>query len=108
MKEPTMTDPEREHFLGRIRELEHSRGRWRLTALVLGALLLLPVICGGLVGVVWAPRLERQRAEEAERARYFEIVRDTEQELLNAESERHDAERQQAEQGKEEARKDKE
>ena len=100
-----MTDPEREHFLGRIRDLERSRGRWRLTALVLGALLLLPVVCGGLVGVVWAPRLERQRAEEAERVHYFEIVRDADQALLKAESERHEAERQRAD---EEPRKDKE
>jgi hypothetical protein len=69
-----MTDPEREHFVRQIRDLERSRGRWRLAALVLAAVLALPVVLGGLLGVALVPRLELQRAQtdrvllEAERA----------------------------------------
>jgi hypothetical protein len=57
------------------RDLERSRGRWRLAALVLAAVLALPVVLGGLLGVALMPRLEWQRARaerdlfEAERAR---------------------------------------
>jgi hypothetical protein len=57
-----MTDPEREHLLGRIADLEGRLRRWRLTSLVLLGLLLLPVVLGGLLGVAWVPRLERERA----------------------------------------------
>ena len=65
-----MTDPEREHFIHEIRDLERSRGRWRLAALVLAAVLALPVVLGGLFGVAFLPRLQADRAVlEAERAR---------------------------------------
>jgi hypothetical protein len=65
-----MTDPERNHLLGRISELEGRLRRWRLACLVLLGLLLLPIVLGGLLGVTWVPRLERQRAMlEAERER---------------------------------------
>jgi hypothetical protein len=69
-----MTEPEREHFVRQLRDLERSRGRWRLTAFVLAAVLALPVVLGGLLGVAILPRLEWQRARaerdvlEAERA----------------------------------------
>jgi hypothetical protein len=66
-----MTDPEREYFVQRIRDLEHSRGRWRLACLALLGVLLLPVVLGGLLGIAWVPRLERERARrEAEQALY--------------------------------------
>jgi hypothetical protein len=62
-----MTNPEREHFLRQIRDLERRLRRWRLACLVLLGLLLLPIVLGGLLGVAWVPRLERQRrAAEAE------------------------------------------
>jgi hypothetical protein len=65
-----MTDPEREHFIRQLRDLERSRGRWRLTALVLAAVLALPVVLGGLLGVAVLPRLQADRALlEAERER---------------------------------------
>jgi hypothetical protein len=65
-----MTDPERDHLLGRISDLERRLRRWRLTSLVLLGLLLLPVVLGGLLGVWWVPRLERERARlEAQRRR---------------------------------------
>jgi hypothetical protein len=52
------------------RDLERSRGRWRLAALVLAAVLALPVVLGGLFGVAFLPRLQADRAVlEAERAR---------------------------------------
>jgi GAF domain-containing protein len=58
-----MTDPERDHFIRHIRDLERSRGRWRLAALVLGGALLLPVVaCGGLV-IVLGPAWQLQRRE---------------------------------------------
>jgi hypothetical protein len=59
-----MTDPERDHLLGRIAALERRLRRWRLACLALLGLLLLPVVLGGLLGVWWAPRLERERAAE--------------------------------------------
>ena len=62
-----MTDPEREHFVRHIRDLERRLRRWRLACLVLLGLLLLPVVLGGLLGVWWVPRLERERAAERER-----------------------------------------
>jgi hypothetical protein len=68
-------DPERDHFVRQIRDLGRSRSRWRLAALVLAAVLALPVVLGGLLGVALVPRLELQRARaerdvlEAERAR---------------------------------------
>jgi hypothetical protein len=64
-----MTDPERDHLVGRITDLERRLRRWRLTSLVLLGLLLLPVVLGGLLGVWWAPRLERERAAALDRER---------------------------------------
>jgi hypothetical protein len=61
-----MTDPEREHFVRQIRDLEGPLRRWRVACLALLGLLLLPVVLGGLLGVWWVPRLERQRARAAE------------------------------------------
>jgi hypothetical protein len=61
-----MTDPERDHLLDRIADLERRLRWWRLTSLVLLGLLLLPVVLGGLLGVAWVPRLERERARAAE------------------------------------------
>jgi hypothetical protein len=56
-----MTDPDREHFVRQLRDLERSRGRWRLAALVLAAVLALPVVLGGLLGVAFLPLRERER-----------------------------------------------
>jgi hypothetical protein len=68
-----MTDPEREHFVRQLRDLERSRGRWRLAALALAAVLALPVVLGGLLGVAFLPRLQGERALlEAERDRAVE------------------------------------
>jgi hypothetical protein len=92
-----MTDPEREHFLARIRELEHSRARWRRIALLLGGVLLLPVVCGGLLGIAWVPRLERERAVlEAEMDRVMAAEREANEARLQAEQARAEAEQQRA------------
>jgi hypothetical protein len=65
-----LTDPEREHFVRQIHDLERRLRRWRLTCLALLGLLLLPVVLGGLLGVAWVPRWEQERALlEAERER---------------------------------------
>jgi hypothetical protein len=64
-----MTDPEREHLVRQICDLERRLRRWRLTSLVLLGLLLLPVVLGGLLGVWWVPRLERERAAALDRER---------------------------------------
>jgi hypothetical protein len=63
-----MTDPERDHLLERILDLERSRGRWRLGALVLAVILCLPIGLGSLLGLAWLPGLQRDRmrAMEAE------------------------------------------
>jgi hypothetical protein len=92
-----MTDPERDHLLARIRELERSRARWRSAAFVLGAAVLFPVVCGGLLGIAWVPRLERQRAViEAEMDRAMAAEREAAEARLQAEKARDDAERQRA------------
>ena len=59
-----MTDPERDHFVREIRDLQRRLHRWRLACLVLLTLLVLPVVLGGLLGVARVPLLERQRAAE--------------------------------------------
>jgi hypothetical protein len=92
-----MTDPEREHFVQRIKDLEDSRGRWRVACLAMLGLLLLPVVCGGLLGVAWVPRLERERAvlrAEMEQAREAELRARlvAEEALQQAERERVEAE----------------
>jgi hypothetical protein len=85
-----VTDPERDHFVRRLRDLERSRGRWRLAALALACLLALPVVCGGIAGLWWVPRLrlERERMEvdramleELERERTEKVIREVEQHL---------------------------
>jgi hypothetical protein len=47
-----------------------------VACLALLGILLLPVVCGGLLGVAWVPRLERERAilrAEIEEARAAEL-----------------------------------
>jgi hypothetical protein len=70
-----MTDPEREHFIHEIRDLKRSRSRWRLAALVLAAVLALPAVLGGLLGVAFLPLREQERERiplEVEQARALE------------------------------------
>jgi hypothetical protein len=67
-----MTDPERDHFVRQLCDLERRLRRWQVACLALLGLLLLPVVLGGLLGVWWVPRLERERTyrhaiQEAER-----------------------------------------
>src|SRR5690242_6231902 len=65
-----MTDPERDHFVRQLHDLERRLRRWQLACLALLGLLLLPVVLGGLLGLAWVPRLERERAMlDAERDR---------------------------------------
>jgi hypothetical protein len=61
-----MTDPEREHLRDTIAQLERSRGRWRLATLILAAVLVMPVLLGGLLGVALLPGLQVQRARALE------------------------------------------
>jgi hypothetical protein len=88
------------------RALERSRGRWRLTALVLAAVLALPVVLGGLLGVALVPRLEWQRARadrarleaerdraEAERARALAAEAEAARQRAQAEAARQQAEK---------------
>jgi hypothetical protein len=69
-----MTDPEREHFVRQIHDLERRLRRWRLACLALLGLLLLPVVLGGLLGVWWMPRLERERAARLEMDRATDLL----------------------------------
>src|SRR5262245_36952176 len=97
-----MTDPERDHLLARIADLERRLRRWRLSSLVLLGLLLLPVVLGGLLGVWWVPRLGRERAmleagrgravraemeAVAQRARTEHLLQQTERPRAQAEGE---------------------
>ena len=88
-----MTDPEREHFVRQLHDLERRLRRWRLACLLLLGLLLLPVVLGGLLGVWWVPRLERQQAArlEAERERerldYYQRIMEAERQSALAEEE---------------------
>jgi hypothetical protein len=57
-----MTDPEREHFVRQIRDLERRLRRSRLVIVVLAVLLLMPLAGGGLLAVVLPVRVARERA----------------------------------------------
>jgi hypothetical protein len=73
-----MTDPERDYFVREIRDLQRRLYRWRLACLVLLGLLLLPVVLGGLLGVWWVPRLERERAARLETERDRDLLQQLE------------------------------
>jgi hypothetical protein len=64
-----MTDPEREHFARRVHDLENRLRRWQLIAFVLAALLLVPVVGVGLLGVIAVPRMQRERARAMQEER---------------------------------------
>jgi mannose/fructose/N-acetylgalactosamine-specific phosphotransferase system component IIC len=85
-----MTDPEREHFAHQVHDLERRLRRWQLISFVLAALLLVPVVGVGLLGVIVVPRMAR-----AERARAMEMeMRAAEAEArAQAEKARHEAEK---------------
>ena len=93
-----MTDAERDHFLRQLRDLERRLRRWRRACLALLGLLLLPVVLGGLLGVWWVPRLERERADRLQMEHEREWVQqDTFQRMMEVEREaRQEAERQKA------------
>jgi triphosphoribosyl-dephospho-CoA synthetase len=86
-----MTDPEREHFLRQIHDLQRRSRRWRLACLVMLGVLLLPVVLGGLLGVTWVPRLERERAarldaeREREQLEYYQRILEAERQMRQAE-----------------------
>jgi hypothetical protein len=99
-EELTMTDPERDHFVQEMRGLHRRLRVWRLACLVLLWLLMLPVVLGGLLGVWWVPRLERERAEQIKLQVYMESVRATEEALQQADRQRAEEEaRRRAQQG---------
>jgi hypothetical protein len=90
-----MTDPEREHFVRQIHDLERRLRRWRLTSLVLFGLLLLPVVLGGLLGVWWVPRLERERDMlQVERQRAMQAEMEARSQRDRAEQLLHEVEHQ--------------
>jgi hypothetical protein len=93
----SLTDPERDHLLGRIADLEQRLRWWRLTSLALLGLLVLPVVLGGLLGMWWTPRLERERAMlEAERERAVRAEMEAVSQRDRAERALIEAERQRA------------
>jgi hypothetical protein len=99
-----MTDPEREHFVRQMRDLQRRLRRWRLACVELLGLLLLPVVLGGLLGVWWVPRLESERAHiQAEQVLYQAEVKRARaaesQARLAAEEARQQAERERPEEG---------
>ena len=67
-----MTDPERDHLLRQVRELEAGVRRWKVFAAGLAVCLALLVAVGGLSGIFFAGRAavareQELRAVEAER-----------------------------------------
>jgi flagellar biosynthesis component FlhA len=91
-----VTDPEREHFVQQIQVLERRLRRSRLVIVVLAALLLMPLVGVGLLGLAVPVFMARERAavmaaeEQAERARAdAEAARQKER----AERERQEAEK---------------
>jgi hypothetical protein len=101
-----MTDPEREHFVRQIHNLEGRLRRLRLACLALLGLLLLPVVLGGLLGVWWTPRLEAERAARLEAERERER-RDYFQRILEVERQRAQADEGARRQAQQEPREDK-
>jgi hypothetical protein len=102
-----MTDPEHDHFIRHIRDLERSRGRWRLAAILLALLLVVPLL--GLVGVgIWVGpswQLERHRLQE-ERDRAMQAQVEAQAQQQRAERALQQAE-QKAEAARQQADKDK-
>jgi hypothetical protein len=80
-----MHDSDRDQLLHRIHTLERSRGRWRLVALGLTAILALGLLGGGF-GLALTARVQmaRARAEEARAVAEAEKQR-TESQRLQAE-----------------------
>jgi hypothetical protein len=104
-----MTDPERDHLLRRIHELEARLQRWRLTSLGLLVLLVLPILVCGLLGIIHLPNLERERAMlEAERDRAIMAERAAEAEaaarLVAEQRAQQEAQKRRVEQDREEPR----
>jgi hypothetical protein len=92
-----MTDPEREHFARQVADLEGRLRRWQLISFVLAAFLLVPIVGGGLLGVLVFPRMqaERYRAAEMEMRARMEAER-AEEALREAEEARKQAEEKRA------------
>jgi nitrate reductase NapE component len=61
-----MTDPEREHFARQVHDLEARLRRWQLISFILAALLLVPIVGVGLLGVIVVPRMQVERARAVE------------------------------------------
>jgi hypothetical protein len=61
-----MTDPERDHFVRETEDLRRSLRRSYVLSAVLAALLIVPLLGGGLLAVLHGVQL--QRAVQAERA----------------------------------------
>jgi hypothetical protein len=59
-----MDELEADYLRGRVRELEHSRARWRAAALLLAGVLGLAVAVGAAGGAVLGLARARQQAEE--------------------------------------------
>jgi Tfp pilus assembly protein PilO len=69
-----MIDPEREHLLRQIHDLERSRGRWRLTALLAAIILGLPLAFGGAGWLFLMRELQQQRTRtQVERDRLEQL-----------------------------------
>ncbi len=89
-----MTDPEREHFARQVHDLESRLRRWQLIAFVLAALLLVPVVGVGLLGVLTVPWMRAERARTMEMmAREAEARAVMEKALQDAEKARQAAEK---------------
>jgi hypothetical protein len=60
-----MTDPERDHFVHRVRDLERRLRRWRLACLVALGLVAFLIVLGGMAGM----RIQQERAAREEHLR---------------------------------------
>jgi hypothetical protein len=81
-----MTDPEHDHFIRHIRDLERSRGRWRLATILLALLLVIPILGLAGLGILMGPGLHQQRARlEAERERAVQAEMDAQLQRQRAE-----------------------
>jgi hypothetical protein len=99
-----VTDPERDHFLQQIRDLERRLRRSHLVIVVLAALLLIPLVGAGLFAVVLPTYVARERAalmaaeDQAARARAAEVEAQRQRDV--AEQRRQEAEKARREAGK--------
>jgi type II secretory pathway component PulL len=99
-----VTEPERDHFVQQIRDLERRLRRSHLVIVVLAALLLMPLVGGVLLGLAVPTYMARQQAAQARalqaEAEARAVAEEAKRQRDVAEQKRQEAEKARREAGK--------